>query len=140
MRLYHGSNGKIKNIDLAKCKPYGISDLADYVYELPEERIARHPAACRDTSRLMVLERASGAATPRAFAELPDILARRFPSGEPSWPTTQRCSRRASTATGPRAGAWRCCSSPLCPVFTWNAPGRGNSPPRPRGWCARPNA
>ncbi len=60
--------------------PPGMA-LADYVYTLPEERIARHPAARRDASRLMVLERATGAATPRAFAELPDILAARFPRG-----------------------------------------------------------
>lgn len=60
--------------------PPGMA-LADYVYTLPEERIARHPAAQRDASRLLVLERATGTATPRAFAELPDILAARFPKG-----------------------------------------------------------
>lgn len=60
--------------------PPGLA-LADYVYALPEERIARHPASERDASRLMLLERATGAATPRTFAELPDILAARFPQG-----------------------------------------------------------
>lgn len=60
--------------------PAGFA-LADYVYSLPEERIARHPAAERDASRLLHLDRATGAATPRAFAELPEVLSERFPQG-----------------------------------------------------------
>lgn len=55
--------------------------LADYVYALPEQNIARHPAPARDGSRLLVLDRKSGDAAPEAFASLPGILARRFPKG-----------------------------------------------------------
>ncbi len=40
-------------------------------YELPSELIAQHPAVRRDGSRLLVYERASGAARHRTFAELP---------------------------------------------------------------------
>ena len=44
-------------------------------YELPPELIAQQPAARRDSSRLLVYERASGAVRHRVFAELPDELA-----------------------------------------------------------------
>jgi S-adenosylmethionine:tRNA ribosyltransferase-isomerase len=39
-------------------------------YELPAELIAQHPAARREDSRLLVVERASGALTDARFAEL----------------------------------------------------------------------
>lgn len=55
--------------------------LSSYVYELPEERIARRPAEKRDASRLLLLDRAAEAAQARAFAELPDLLAAKFPQG-----------------------------------------------------------
>lgn len=55
--------------------------LADYVYELPETQIARHPAENRDGSRLLVLDRTQGSATPKHFADLPNILASRYPQG-----------------------------------------------------------
>jgi len=48
--------------------------LSSYSYELPEERIAQQPADRRDASRLMVLERATGEARERRFAELPELL------------------------------------------------------------------
>jgi len=47
--------------------------LASYRYPLPAERIAQEPAARRDGSRLLVLDRA-GANTTHAFAELADLL------------------------------------------------------------------
>jgi len=43
-------------------------------YELPPELIAQHPAARRDESRLLVVERATGAVRHRRFGELPDEL------------------------------------------------------------------
>lgn len=46
--------------------------LEAYTYELPEERIARHPKE-RGASRLMVLDRAGGHAHHR-FEELPELL------------------------------------------------------------------
>ena len=43
-------------------------------YELPPELIAQHPAARRDESRLLVVERATGAVRHRRFGDLPDEL------------------------------------------------------------------
>ena len=44
----------------------------DYAYPLPDELIARHPAARREDSRLLLLDRTSGRIEHRQFAELPD--------------------------------------------------------------------
>lgn len=55
--------------------------LSSYVYDLPEDRIARRPAERRDGSRLLVLDREAGADRVDAFANLPEILAARFPKG-----------------------------------------------------------
>ncbi len=46
----------------------------DFDYFLPPERIAQHPLAERDRSRLMVLRRGAGRIEHRVFAELPDLL------------------------------------------------------------------
>ncbi len=43
-------------------------------YDLPEDLIAAVPAARRDESRLMVLDRASGATGHRRFFDLPELL------------------------------------------------------------------
>ena len=48
--------------------------LASYDYELPEERIAQYPPEVRGTSRLFVLDRASGRNTHTDFAHLPEFL------------------------------------------------------------------
>jgi S-adenosylmethionine:tRNA ribosyltransferase-isomerase len=48
--------------------------LAAYDYELPAERIARRPADPRDSSRLLVLDRASGARRLTVFRDLPELL------------------------------------------------------------------
>ena len=48
--------------------------LSDYAFDLPAERIAQQPAERRDGSRLMVLDRATGAAEVRRFVDLPDLL------------------------------------------------------------------
>ena len=48
--------------------------LASYQYALPPELVAQEPLAERDQSRLLVLERETGAARHREFTELPDIL------------------------------------------------------------------
>jgi S-adenosylmethionine:tRNA ribosyltransferase-isomerase len=47
---------------------------ADFDYDLPAERIAQSPARPRDSSRLMILERASGRLTHRVFRDLPEFL------------------------------------------------------------------
>lgn len=45
-----------------------------YDYELPEERIAQRPLPERDSSRLLVLHRASGEIEHRIFRDLPECL------------------------------------------------------------------
>ncbi|MBE6529765.1 MAG: tRNA preQ1(34) S-adenosylmethionine ribosyltransferase-isomerase QueA [Ruminococcaceae bacterium] len=47
---------------------------ADFWYDLPEERIAQHPAEPRDSSRLMVLNRADGSIAHRRFSDICDYL------------------------------------------------------------------
>jgi S-adenosylmethionine:tRNA ribosyltransferase-isomerase len=48
--------------------------LSDFDYVLPEELIAQHPAAPRDSARLLVLHRAGGRIEHRLFRNLPDYL------------------------------------------------------------------
>ena len=47
---------------------------SDFHFELPKDRIAQHPAAARDASRLMTLDRATGAIGHHRFHELPALL------------------------------------------------------------------
>ena len=47
---------------------------SDFTYELPEELIAQTPMARRDGSRLLVLDKNSGAMEHRHFYDLPDYL------------------------------------------------------------------
>jgi len=48
--------------------------LASYDYDLPEDRIAQQPADRRDGSRLLILDKTTGAVEPSAFARLADHL------------------------------------------------------------------
>jgi len=48
--------------------------LSDYDFELPEAQIAQAPLAARDASRLMVVNRSSGAWAHRHFSDLPGLL------------------------------------------------------------------
>jgi S-adenosylmethionine:tRNA ribosyltransferase-isomerase len=48
---------------------------SDYDFDLPRELIAQEPLAERDTSRLMVVERAGGIIRHHTFRDLPDLLA-----------------------------------------------------------------
>lgn len=47
---------------------------SDFDYYLPTELIAQHPAEPRDSSRLMVIHRDTGAFEHRRFSDLPDYL------------------------------------------------------------------
>jgi len=49
-------------------------DVAAYDYPLPPELVAQEPLARRDASRLLVLDRASGAIAHRTFSDLPELL------------------------------------------------------------------
>lgn len=48
--------------------------LADYTYELPEDRIAQEPVQGRDSSRLLVVDRQSGNLSHHIFSALPGFL------------------------------------------------------------------
>src|SRR5579862_1816087 len=48
--------------------------LSEFHYDLPPERIAQRPLAARDESRMMLLDRASGAYKDRWFREFPSLL------------------------------------------------------------------
>jgi S-adenosylmethionine:tRNA ribosyltransferase-isomerase len=48
--------------------------LSQYDYELPPELIAQEPAAARDHSRLLVLDRTTGAVSHRVFADIVEYL------------------------------------------------------------------
>jgi S-adenosylmethionine:tRNA ribosyltransferase-isomerase len=50
-------------------------EISDFDYDLPPDRIAQSPARPRDASRLLVLDRRSGAVAHHRFHELPDLLA-----------------------------------------------------------------
>ncbi|WP_373049221.1 tRNA preQ1(34) S-adenosylmethionine ribosyltransferase-isomerase QueA [Vulgatibacter sp.] len=47
---------------------------SDFDFQLPDELIAQSPLEARDASRLLVLPRAGGAPSHRAFRDLPDLL------------------------------------------------------------------
>lgn len=47
---------------------------SDFTYDLPTQLIAQYPAAERSASRLLVLERGTGALQDRHFTELPSLL------------------------------------------------------------------
>jgi S-adenosylmethionine:tRNA ribosyltransferase-isomerase len=49
-------------------------NLSDFDYELPEELIAQYPSETRDSSRLMVIERATGRIMHSRFANVGDFL------------------------------------------------------------------
>src|SRR5687768_3014909 len=49
-------------------------DVAQFDYELPSELIAQEPAEPRDSSRLLVLDRAEGTWVDRRFSDLPSFL------------------------------------------------------------------
>lgn len=49
-------------------------NISDLDYELPPERIAQYPPEARDSSRLLLLDRATGALQDHAFREFPEIL------------------------------------------------------------------
>ena len=47
---------------------------SDFYYDLPERLIAQHPLERRDSSRLMVLDKKTGATDHRVFSDLTEIL------------------------------------------------------------------
>jgi S-adenosylmethionine:tRNA ribosyltransferase-isomerase len=49
-------------------------NLDELNFDLPPERIAQHPLATRDASRMLLLDKATGAWDDRHFREFPDLL------------------------------------------------------------------
>ena len=49
-------------------------NVADFDFDLPAERIAQRPAARRDQSRMLVLDRGTGALRHRRFSDLLELL------------------------------------------------------------------
>jgi S-adenosylmethionine:tRNA ribosyltransferase-isomerase len=49
-------------------------NLSDFDYELPPQRIAQRPPAERDASRMLLLDRCTGACEDREFRALPELL------------------------------------------------------------------
>lgn len=52
-----------------------MMQLSDFDFELPPDRIARHPTDRRDASRLLELDRRSGRMAHRRFSEIIELLA-----------------------------------------------------------------
>ena len=48
--------------------------LSDFDYHLPEELVARHPAAKRDQSRMLKIERKSGGVSEAVFSDFKDLI------------------------------------------------------------------
>ena len=48
--------------------------VADFLFDLPPELIAKHPPANRDAARMLTLERATGDTADRLFVDLPSLL------------------------------------------------------------------
>lgn len=50
-------------------------ELSEFDFELPPELIAQHPLEQRDASRMLVMDRKSGATEDRHFRDFPDLLS-----------------------------------------------------------------
>ena len=74
---------------------------SDYEYELPPERIAQIPVEPRDSSRLMVVDRATGALTHRTFRDLGALI----PAGDVLVLNTSRVLRARLLGTRLISGA-----------------------------------
>ena len=59
----------------SSAEPQGHFKAADFDYDLPPERIAKYPLPDRGASRLLVMDRATGALQDKGVRELPDLLA-----------------------------------------------------------------
>src|SRR5260370_22089891 len=63
--------GKPRATGPGSAEPYRLSD---FDYSLPPEQIAQHPLQDRSASRLLVLDRASGATRHLHFRDLPSLI------------------------------------------------------------------
>ena len=91
--------------------------LSDYDFDLPDALIARAPLERRDASRLLVLDRASGAIAHRSFREWPGLLRR---GDLVVLNDTRVIPARLLGRKQGAAGGWSCC---------WSAPTPRSTPP-----------
>ena len=107
--------------------PASVSDLTQFDYALPPERIAQEPAEPRDAARLLVLERQPATAGTRACATCRLPRAGRLPRAERDARRRRRgcCGRNAGTGgaaevlllhRGGATGARSCARRGRCPV------------------------
>lgn len=54
--------------------PSGVHRLESYDYDLPPDRIAQHPVTPRDASRLLSMDRSTGALQDLHFRDLAELL------------------------------------------------------------------
>ena len=73
---------------------------SDYDYSLPDERIAQRPVEPRDSSRLLVVDRATGTLTHRTFRDLVDLI----PAGDALVVNTTRVFRARLLGTRESGG------------------------------------
>src|SRR5262245_50193120 len=71
---FSGRSGEATSVRDRPVYTHGSVDVHDFDYELPPEAIAQLPAASRDASRLLLIDRARGALADHTFVELPDLL------------------------------------------------------------------
>lgn len=79
-------------------------DSALFDYDLPEERIASTPAARRDESRLLVVERRTQTVSHRVFRDLPELL----PNGTALFRNNARVLRARLPGARPSGGRVEC--------------------------------
>ena len=72
----------------------------DFDYELPADRIAQHPAERRDASRLLVLDRGTGAWTDTRFDAIGEV-----PPGTRKARRDGPEIRESTGSTGPMVGS-----------------------------------
>jgi hypothetical protein len=72
--------------------------VADFDFDLPPELIAQQPPAERGQSRMLVMDRATGALRDASFADLPVAAQSRRPAGAERQPRDSRAPLRAAHA------------------------------------------
>lgn len=77
------------------------SRTSDYDFDLPEGRIAQHPADRRDASRLMIVDRANGRLTHATFSDILSLI----PPGDALVVNTTRVLRARLLGQRPSGGA-----------------------------------
>ena len=89
----------------------------DFWYDLPEELIAQTPLEKRDTSRLLAMDRQTGALAHRHFYDIIDYLN----PGDCLVMNDSRVLPARLLGTVPPAERWRCCCCGIWAAESGNA-------------------